>query len=76
MTIHNIAAPSNNSPGASRITCTVREAREATGLSTATIYRAMYRGALDTRKIGRRRLVVVASLMKLLQLDNVSDATT
>jgi excisionase family DNA binding protein len=36
------------------------------GLSAATLYRLMDRGELDTVKVGRRRLVKVDSIKRLV----------
>jgi excisionase family DNA binding protein len=55
-------------PFASRLTCSVREACEATGLSPPTIYRLIHQGRLATRRAGRKRLIVVASLLDALSL--------
>jgi hypothetical protein len=53
------------------LTVTVKEACRLTGLSVSTIYEKM--GAeppqLERRKVGKRTLIVYASLKKLLGLD-------
>jgi excisionase family DNA binding protein len=48
-----------------RITCSIREARDATGLGESTIYDLIKVGALETVKVGRSRLIKVGSLLKL-----------
>jgi excisionase family DNA binding protein len=52
-----------------RPSCTLREACRATGLSRTTLYERMAAGDLKTITIGRRRLVNVASLLKLVGAD-------
>ena len=52
----------------SPLTVTIATAQLMSGLSRATLLRRANEGALDTRKIGGRRLVVVASLRQLLGL--------
>ncbi|MEH2485871.1 helix-turn-helix transcriptional regulator [Bradyrhizobium sp. AZCC 2230] len=49
-----------------RPTCTVKEACRATGLSRTTLYERMADGTLLTKPVGRRRLVNVKSLLKLV----------
>jgi predicted DNA-binding transcriptional regulator AlpA len=49
-----------------RPSCTLREACRATGLSRTTLYERMAVGDLKTITIGRRRLVNVPSLLKLV----------
>jgi excisionase family DNA binding protein len=53
-------------PFAERVTCTVAEACDATGLGRTKIYDLIKAGALKTITIGRRRLVLVDSLLRLL----------
>ena len=53
-------------PLTDRITCSVTEACAATGLGRSTIYELMARGAIDSLSVGRRRLVRVESILRLL----------
>ena len=53
-------------PFAQRLTCTLAEACEATGLGRTKLYELIGAGYLDTTMIGRRRLVLVRSLLMLL----------
>jgi len=53
-------------PFTERISCTIDEAREATGLGRTKLYELIGSGQLITTAIGRRRLVVVRSLLALL----------
>ncbi|WP_371260672.1 helix-turn-helix domain-containing protein [Bradyrhizobium sp. WSM2793] len=53
-------------PFAQRLTCTVDDACEATGLGRTKLYELIGAGRIITTTIGRRRLVVVHSLMALL----------
>lgn len=49
-----------------RLTCSVAEACTAVGLSRSKIYELIAGGAVETVLIGRRRLVRVPSLKRLL----------
>ena len=53
-------------PFRERLTCSIDAAVEASGISRAQLYRMIDRGALDTVKVGKLRLVRVASLVQLL----------
>lgn len=55
-------------PFPQRLTCTIAEACEATGLGRTKIYGLISEGRIETVTIGRRRLVLVGSLLKLLEL--------
>lgn len=44
----------------------IREASYISGLSRSKLYRLMAAGVLDNRKIGKRRLIVRASLEALM----------
>lgn len=50
-----------------KITATIKEACEMSGLGRTTLYSKMAEGSLDTVCVGRRRLVKVDSLRKLLE---------
>lgn len=54
-------------PFLQRLTCTIPEACEVSGLGRTKLYELIGNGRLDTRTIGRRRLVVVRSLTGLLE---------
>jgi hypothetical protein len=53
-------------PFAGRLSCTVAEACAATGLGRTKLYELMGVGLIASSTIGRRRLVQVPSLLKLL----------
>lgn len=53
-------------PFAQRLTCTVAEACEATGLGRTKIYELIGDGLVSTTTVGRRRLVSVQSLLALV----------
>lgn len=55
-------------PFSERLTCSVDEAAGATGLSRSLLYERMKSGDLEFRKHGTRRLIVVASLKRLIGL--------
>jgi len=63
----NLRRPGEVPSGA--ITITLRDASALSGLSTATLRRRAREGALETRRIGGRRLVVIASLRRLLGVE-------
>lgn len=56
-------------PFAERPVCSIRQAADATGLSRSTIYQQIADKQLLTHKLGRRRLVDVASLLALVGAD-------
>jgi excisionase family DNA binding protein len=49
-----------------RLTCTVREACCETGIGKTKMHALISGGALESVKIGRRRLVKVPSLLRLI----------
>ncbi len=53
-------------PFAQRLTCTIDEACQATGIGRTKLYELIGAGYLDTTTIGRRRLVLVRSLQSLI----------
>lgn len=53
-------------PFAQRLTCTVAEACEVTGLGRTKIYELIGDGRITTTTVGRRRLVIVQSLLVLV----------
>jgi excisionase family DNA binding protein len=68
-------APSNPSSGEpksipfiQRLTCTINEASEVTGLGRTKLYELIGTGHLITTTVGRRRLVLVSSLQALLDV--------
>jgi excisionase family DNA binding protein len=54
-------------PFAQRVTCTIADACEATGLGRTKIYELIGNGQIVATSIGRRRLVDVASLLTLMK---------
>jgi excisionase family DNA binding protein len=53
-------------PFAERLSCTINEACEATGLGRTKLYELISTDQLITTTVGRRRLVMVRSLLALL----------
>lgn len=53
-------------PFAERLTCTITEACEVTGLGRTKIYELIGDGRVTSTTIGRRRLVIVQSLLALV----------
>ncbi|MGJ5197158.1 excisionase family DNA-binding protein [Bradyrhizobium sp. HKCCYLRH1030] len=51
-----------------RLTCTIHEASEVTGLGRTKLYELIGAGQLTTITVGRRRLVLVSSLHALLHV--------
>lgn len=58
-------------PFMQRPTCTIAEACDAVGLGRTKLYELIGGGEIDTVTVGRRRLVRVPSLLKLLKIDSV-----
>jgi excisionase family DNA binding protein len=56
-------------PFVQRLTCTINEACEVTGLGRTKLYELIGTGHLTTTTVGRRRLVHVSSLQALLDVD-------
>jgi hypothetical protein len=55
----------NNIPFRERVTCTVQDAQAATGISKRKLFELLPQ--IESRKIGRRRLILVRSLIKRLE---------
>ena len=53
-------------PLAARLSATIEEACEATGIGRTKLYQAMQSGAVETMYVGKRRLVLVRSLVALI----------
>jgi hypothetical protein len=53
-------------PFGERLTCSVDDATEVSGLSRSMIYNKMKSGEIEWTKIGARRLIKVPSLLRLL----------
>lgn len=70
--IEHVAAANNRMPSqdslpfAQRLTCTIAQACEATGLGRTKIYELIGSGRVTTTTVGRRRLIVVQSLLALV----------
>jgi excisionase family DNA binding protein len=56
-------------PFVQRLTCTVNEPCEVTGLGRTKLYELIGTGHLTTTTVGRRRLVLVRSLQALLDVN-------
>jgi excisionase family DNA binding protein len=61
-------------PFAQRLSCTIAEACEVTGLGRTKLYELIGAGCIATTTVGRRRLVLVRSLLTLLEA-NASQST-
>ena len=59
-------------PFAQRLTCTIAEACEVTGLGRTKFYELIGDGRVTTMTIGRRRLVIVQSLFSLVGVNATS----
>lgn len=57
----------NEVPFVQRPACTIREACQAAGLGRTKLYELIKSGTLVTTTIGRRRLVLVPSLLKAIR---------
>lgn len=69
-TNHNVSAPRLPRAVAPiqphQLTCSPKQAADAAGVAASTVWLWIRAGRLHTRKVGGRRLVVVASLRSLL----------
>ena len=54
-------------PFRERLTCSVLEAEEATSISRSTLYTDMEAGRLEYTKHGKRRLILIPSLLKMIE---------
>ena len=54
-------------PFGQRLTCTIADACEVTGLGRTKLYQLIGHGQISTTTIGRRRLVLVRSLLSLIE---------
>ncbi|MBN9179373.1 MAG: excisionase family DNA-binding protein [Alphaproteobacteria bacterium] len=59
-------------PFRNKVTCTVKEACQATGLGKSKIYELMSSGHLSTTTVGRRRLISATSLLELVSCEPAS----
>jgi excisionase family DNA binding protein len=55
-------------PFGERLTCSVDDAAEVSGLSRSMIYNKMKSGEVEWTKVGARRLIKVPSLLRLLEM--------
>jgi excisionase family DNA binding protein len=53
-------------PFAQRLSCTIDEACEATGIGRTKLYEEISAGRVQTTNVGRRRLILVPSLLTML----------
>jgi hypothetical protein len=60
-------------PFRQRLCCTVREACQTSSWGHDKIFRLIKEGRLESRKIDGRRMIVIASLLQLLGLDQPSE---
>ena len=60
-----------NIPIAARLSCTIDQACEATGLGRTKLYEEMQAGRVETVNVGKRRLVLVRSLVRLIDPKSV-----
>ena len=58
-------------PFSQRLSCTIDEACEATSLGRTKLYELIGAGQLATTTVGRRRLVIVRGLLKLLEENKI-----
>ena len=61
-------------PFRDRISCTIAEGCEASGLGRSKLYQLISSGAIETTKVGTRRLVKVKSLLRLIEPSSGSEA--
>jgi hypothetical protein len=63
----------NSIPFRERVACTVEDAQAATGISRRKLFELM--PEIETRKVGRRRLILVRSLIERLEGPATGEAT-
>ena len=63
----SIGRERNSIPFSERVSCTVKLASEASGLSRSRIYELIADGTLESSVIGGRRLIMVPSLLRLIK---------
>jgi hypothetical protein len=56
----------NTIPFAQRLSCTIDDACQATGIGRTKLYEEMSAGRVQSTNVGKRRLVLVPSLIRLL----------
>ena len=71
--IKRMPAIANEIPFMQRPTCTIKEACKAAGLGRTKLYELIKHGTLKTSTVGRRRLVLVPSLLKSVKFRDTSD---
>jgi excisionase family DNA binding protein len=54
-------------PFEQRVTCTVRDACQATGFSKSTMFEWVSDGTVQSKKVGGKRLIYVPSLLKVVK---------
>jgi excisionase family DNA binding protein len=59
-------------PFRARISCTVEEACWATGLGRTTIYKLIKEGRIEAKKIGRRTVILVSTLLVEIESCGIS----
>jgi len=69
MSICSTSLPHHELHGARPLTVTVAMARKISGLGNTTIWALIKNGQLESTSVGRRRLIVYASLERLLSPD-------
>ena len=62
----------NKIPFENRLAISIDEAVTVSGLGRSSVYQLMNSGEIETAKIGKRRLVLVASLKKLIEHANAA----
>jgi excisionase family DNA binding protein len=56
----------SNIPFAQRLACTIDEACQATGIGRTKLYEELAAGRIQSTTVGRRRLILVKSILRLL----------
>jgi hypothetical protein len=62
-------------PFAQRLSCTIEEACQATGIGRTKLYEEMTAGRVQTTNVGKRRLVLVPSLLRLIDPQGAAQST-
>jgi hypothetical protein len=65
---HERAPKRQHIPFHERIVCSVKDAVDVTSLSQSKLYKLMAAGRIEFRMQGRRRMILVQSLLRMLDI--------
>lgn len=65
-------APATNTAPIAPVAATIHDAGKILGVQRSTIYKLMEAGAIDSIKVGKRRLVIVASIHRFVEAQKIA----